>query len=294
MEITHYAAIYWYFGGVILKANNTQKKKYKKKKKKNVALTDYNNEILGILILAYGILTGLSLYYTQSVGMFGQFLKEILLGLFGIPAFVLPLAIVIYSIILIFKKNDSSTNIRYFYGLILLILISALIQTAFYNKKDYENLRPVDSLVKFYLDGNELKGGGILGGLVSTPFLMVFQTLGTIIIISALSIIDVILLTNMSIANFIRGIKKLVQSFAVALAGAFKAVALFVKNGMKDRRKSDEQGDDEPDDSFEADKKIVDFRPKKTSRELEKASGIIKCRCRLKMMTLKKAKTMFS
>jgi len=270
MEITHYAAIYWYFGGVILKANNTQKKKYKKKKKKNVALTDYNNEILGILILAYGILTGLSLYYTQSVGMFGQFLKEILLGLFGIPAFVLPLAIVIYSIILIFKKNDSSTNIRYFYGLILLILISALIQTAFYNKKDYENLRPVDSLVKFYLDGNELKGGGILGGLVSTPFLMVFQTLGTIIIISALSIIDVILLTNMSIANFIRGIKKLVQSFAVTLAGAFKAVALFVKNGMKDRRKSDEQGDDEPDDSFEADKKTVDFRPKKTSRELEK------------------------
>ena len=46
-----------------------------------------------------------------------------------------------------------------------------------------------------------MRGGGILGGIISIPFLLVFKNLGTIIILTAIAIIDIILITNVSIAG---------------------------------------------------------------------------------------------
>jgi len=249
-----------------LKVKKTQKKRYRKKDE-SLSLEKYNNEIMGILVLASGVLAGLSLYYTQSVGIFGKLLKEILLGLFGMPAFILPPAIAFYSIMMIFKKNDNTLKARYLYGLILLALISSLIQTAFFNRKDYENLTPGGSLYKFIQDGIKLKGGGILGGLISTPFLLAFQTLGTIIIISALSIIDIILLTNMSIANFARNVKDIFVKMFERLAAAVKAVARLA--GKRGKQEEDLEGYPEGTDiDFKTDSKLLDFQSEKASREL--------------------------
>src|SRR5690606_19615203 len=50
-------------------------------------------------------------------------------------------------------------------------------------------------------------GGGVLGGLVSTPFLMLFKPAGTIVILASMSLINIVLLTEISIAKSLLKLK---------------------------------------------------------------------------------------
>ena len=44
----------------------------------------------------------------------------------------------------------------------------------------------------------------MLGGVISIPFLLVFKPLGTIIILAAIALIDVVLLTEISLSGILR------------------------------------------------------------------------------------------
>lgn len=195
-----------------------QKKKYKKK---GTSLSKYNNEIIGIVLLAVGLLVVLSLYFKHMAGPFGEIMRSLLLGLMGPPAYLIPPLIIFYGLVKIFKKDDSVFKLRILYTFILLLMISSFIHTAFYNSRRYENMSFFKYMAEFYRQGVNSTGGGILGGIVSTPFIAVFQVAGTIIIITAISIIDIILLTNISIANFARNVKSL---FVKSCKKSFKVI----------------------------------------------------------------------
>jgi len=252
-----------------LKVRKLQKKSKYNKKVNSTAGRKYNQEIIGILIFALGILTLLSLYFENSIGLFGKFVKNLFTGLMGVPSFVLPPVIIVYSVYMIFKKDIKTINLRMLYGIILVLIVSAIIQAGAYNQEDYINISFFQCIVKFFNDGRNLIGGGILGGIVSIPFLFVFQTLGTIIILTTFAIIDIILLTNISIANFGRNIKA------------------FVTNRREKRRKKQEAKgsvrldnedmvDQYMDGSGENDSlehlrrpKVIDFRIEKEARGLK-------------------------
>jgi len=61
-----------------LKAKKTQKKKLTKKKS---GIKKYNNEIVGIILLALGLLTVFGLFAEDSIGIFGTFIKTWMAGL---------------------------------------------------------------------------------------------------------------------------------------------------------------------------------------------------------------------
>ncbi|MCX8130638.1 MAG: DNA translocase FtsK [Clostridia bacterium] len=254
-----------------MKAKKTQKKRYKRKES---GFVQYNQEIIGILVLTFGVLVSLSFYYKNSVGMFGRFIKELLLGFIGIPAYVLPVLIIVYAFFIIFKKNSRNFNLRVLYSIILIVIISSMIHTGFYSEKDYENLTPVRSIYKFYDSGLSLSGGGILGGLISAPFLMMFQVLGTIIILTTLSIIDIILLTNISIANFIRNIKGLFVKIFRKSVTTLKEAAERRKEDNKYEEEMEIVGDeDDLSLQFKPVSNVIDFKIEKTSRELKEKTG---------------------
>jgi DNA segregation ATPase FtsK/SpoIIIE, S-DNA-T family len=255
-----------------VKVKKTQKKKYKRKES---GFSHYNQEIIGILVFAFGVLVALSIYYKGSVGIFGKFIRELLLGFIGIPAFILPPLILLYSVFIIFKKQDRELKLRALYTFALIILVSSLIQTGFYKPEDYENLTPMHSIYMFYGRGIDFTGGGILGGLISAPFLMVFQTLGTIIILTTLAIIVVILLTNISIANFIRNINGLFVS-------SYKKSVVSLKE-RSENKKASKNREDHSDIVGEGEKlslqfkpttNIIDFNIQKNSRELKEKTDI--------------------
>lgn len=198
-------------GGVEVKIKKVQKKKYKETQS---GIFKYNNEIIGILILSFGILILLGIYFNGSIGVFGNIVKSVVLGFTGPVGMAIPPILIVYGILVIFKRNTVNINSKLIYISILMLLISALIQTGYYRELDYINMSTMNYLMKFYNDGNLLRGGGIIGGIVSIPFLMLFKNLGTIIIISTIAIIDIILLTNISVAGIVIGIKNKVSRTA--------------------------------------------------------------------------------
>ncbi len=252
-------------GGVKVKIKKVQKKKYKKKQN---GIFKYNNEIIGILLLAFGILILLGIYFNGSIGVFGNIVKSIVLGFTGPVGFIIPLILIVYGVLVIFKRNTENVNSRLGHISILMLLISALIQTGHYRELDYINMSTMNYLIKFYNDGNALKGGGIFGGIVSIPFLLLFKNLGTIIIISTIAIIDIILLTNISIAGIVIGIKN-------TLSGTVDRV--------KESIKSPESDNDDVNVGFEPDivmngkklekGKVIDINIKKAASETKEQKG---------------------
>ena len=253
-------------------AKGTQKKKYKESnknkvsnKKKNKKHARQDNEVVGIMILALGIMVLLSFYVKGSMGLFGTFVRHLFLGLLGVPAFILPPVLIIYAFCIILNKDVRLLNKRAFYAFVLIILASSLIQTGFYERESFVNMNVFQYISKFYEDGKILHGGGVLGGIVSMPFILIFQPLGTIIILTALSLINIILLTNISIANFMRKLRKSFVSRHEKASRRKKALT-----SEEPLYESDNVTDDVVSSQARPRAKIIDFRIEKESRESKK------------------------
>lgn len=186
-----------------------QAKKVKKRKKYRrveSGFSKYKNEILGLILFAFGILSFFSFIFTKSMGVFGKGITNVMLGFLGVVAYVVPVVLIVYGVAMIFKMDSHNFRRRVIYFGILLVLLSAFIQVSVFDYEEYSGRGLFYSISKFYVDGKVLSGGGILGGLLSLPFLMTFQVLGTVIILTTISIIDVILLTNVSMAAFLKNV----------------------------------------------------------------------------------------
>ncbi len=250
-----------------MRGKKTQKKNSAAKKKNKSV---HYREIQGILLLAIGILALLSFYVKDSIGLFGVFIRDVSLGMLGLPAFLIPPVIILFAGLLIFSDEKIDLNNKPLYAVLLFLLISAMIQTGQYVPESYKNIKPLVALKQFYNDGVSFSGGGVLGGIISLPLLLTFRELGTIIILTALSLIDIILLTNSSISNFFKNIKGLFVS---------KHKAKKIKKMAKTNDESYEDIDFQPDIlgegddmslSFNKTPKVIDFKIEKTSRELRK------------------------
>jgi S-DNA-T family DNA segregation ATPase FtsK/SpoIIIE len=156
--------------------------------------------------------------------------------------------------LVIFKKNSSDLNLKIVYIFVFILILSALVQAGFYKEDMYVGKSVISSIKKFYIDGKDLLGGGVLGGLISIPFLLMFKGLGTIIILTAAAIIDIILITNVSIAGVIVKIKNGILSLFDKLENKFK---------LSDKEIKDELIEDynEPDIVMNGKKlpKVIDF-----------------------------------
>ena len=245
-----------------MKARKVQKKNGRTIKKKE---QKHHLEISGILMLALGILMLLSFYFVDSIGLFGNFIKDVLLGLFGFPAFLIPPALIAFAVYLIINRNSINLKNTLIYSAILFVLVSSLIQCMLYRSEDYYNLSPLKCVEKLYLDGAGLTGGGVLGGIISIPFLLAFQKLGTMIILTALALVDIILLTNSSIANFLLNLKSL----------------FYEKNKKTPENNSFNVPDDGPEIiekggklSLQFKPKVIDFKIEKNARELKEKTTL--------------------
>ena len=241
-----------------MKKKKVQKKRRKAEKQVQI---EHFNEIQGILVLALGVLMLLSFYIKNSIGRFGMFIREASLCILGIPAFLIPPLIILYGVLLIAAYNKIDLKKKPLYVFILFALVSALIQTGSYDPEGFSGITPLKALERFYLEGAALSGGGVIGGLISLPFLVTFQVPGTIIILTALSLIDIILLTNKSIADFFRNIRSLVSKRKKARQSD--------ETELDDLQPVIEENGDEISLRFDK-PKVIDFRIEKTARELKK------------------------
>jgi S-DNA-T family DNA segregation ATPase FtsK/SpoIIIE len=242
-----------------------QAKKVKKKKKYRrveSGFSIYRNEIFGLILFAAGVLSLCSFIFSGSMGVFGKWITGVLLGFFGMTAFICPLIVTVYGAAMIFKKNTHTFRLRVMYFAILMVLMSAFLQVAAFNYDEYAGRTFWSSLLVFYSQGTKFNGGGVLGGLITLPFLMTFQVLGTIIILTTISIIDIILLTNVSMAAFLKN------------ASAFFSRKFKDMNEGRKQRKAERLSEQEQEEDIEEEEikppkakdKLIDFKIERESR----------------------------
>lgn len=251
-----------------MKAKRTQKKKYTKKKS---GIGKYNNEIIGISLLALGLLALFGLFMEDSIGVFGTFIKSLIMGLMGWPGYVIPPFIIFYSILVIFKKNSKKINSKLAYIFVLVLIMTAMLQTLFYNDQDYVNKGILECIKKFFNDGIAMRGGGALGGIISIPFLLMFKNLGTIIILSTIALIDIIIITDISVAGIILRIKNDVMGIVTKLKNSLRVTGSDLKEKLREEEECDTESDPDIDIVMNGKRlpKVLNFKEKKAVKDGE-------------------------
>ena len=198
-------------------------------------------EVKGILLSALGVILMLAFFRDNSIGVFGALIKSFTFGLFGWPAYFVPSVIIIAGFLIILSNRGSKVfGISSVYILLLFTIASALLHTFYYDPAKYVNQNPFILLTRFYFEAQKLDGagggGGFLGALLAMPFLTILRAIGTRILLAALLIVDILLLTNVSAATFIKGVGKTAGRGAHAIGKRYAA--------YRQRRASDKNPDD--------------------------------------------------
>jgi len=171
-------------------------------------------EIAGILIIAAGLLSLLSIY-NKSTGFIGQIIRKYLIIVLGLGGYIFPIIVLIIGFLVItnkleYMKKNTSLIIAYF-GILTILDI---------NFFSYVEELSFLERIKLSIDVNNaaitsrssLVGGGIIGSSLSYIFLSLFGVVGSYIIIATIILISFLLFTNVSIIEFFKKFFTLIRS----------------------------------------------------------------------------------
>ena len=117
----------------------------------------YNREILGIIIVAFGVLSTISLF-SDKTGIIGIFLKNIYLTLMGFGGYIFPLIIIVIGGLFIVNRLNSNEFIKSVYLLIMFLCLLTLLDIRNQGDIDF-SIRVKQSLSL----GQEELAGGFIG-----------------------------------------------------------------------------------------------------------------------------------
>ena len=173
------------------------KKAGRKSKKQN-----RNNELIGVLIIGISIFSFLSVF-TSSAGIIGTFYNHLLKGLFGVTAYVIPFLIFLSGIFTILSYHKRINNLKLMLTIFSIIIAIGLIHLIYYNKIDNSSIGSF--IIDSYNKGINNIGAGALISIVVYILYRGFGSLGSYLFFIIFLIIDILLLTNLSLKQM--GIK---------------------------------------------------------------------------------------
>lgn len=177
---------------------NTKKKRSKnsaeKQTSKNVAI----NQFAAIIWFVVSIL--LFLFVILPIGGFWTSIKNIMFGLFGIAAFVIPLFILAVTVIYSMGKLGGIIKLKLVFIGVLLYFASAFADVL----ATSESNSYLVHLSEAYI-GSTWKGGGVFGALLGNLLYIGFTKVGAIFIIAILMIALIMIVTETSVAKLFRG-----------------------------------------------------------------------------------------
>ncbi len=191
-------------------ADKRKKKSLKKPTKaqqtklKNTANSGRSEEFLSLFILAGGILLAVFLYAPD--GFIGTFFKNIALGLFGWPMYLLPCLMVVNGIHRAAKKNYDLHKAKYTIVASILGAVSVFSHVVSISK---ESPFSFGSFILNYSQGTEGVGGGLIGGFIADLLRSLIGQAGTLIlVITALLALTMFLVDWSPVKILLRAILK--------------------------------------------------------------------------------------
>lgn len=165
------------------------------------------NDILGVIIIAIGILI-MSFVFEITGGILGKYIKNILFSIFGAGAYCFPFFVMFMGIFKLINIHAKSQNRkRYVTSFILWFLSLVSIFDLYITPYIHEGTSWWDRvLYSVKLSENNI-GGGVLGSSISYVLLKLVGNIGAYIILAFAIIVALILFSKKSIKEMLTSIK---------------------------------------------------------------------------------------
>ena len=182
-------------------------KKKTKKKDKNKNKFEYSNEIVGVIIILFGIIGLL------GTGIVGNMVKSFAIFLVGTIYVLLLLLLVVAGVLLILKKEPPNLLSSRLIGLyIIIISFLVLLHVRYIEVNGTHGVKIItetfDNLMLSFTSSSALSnsGGGIVGAIFSYLFVSAFGD-GASIVVCTMFVLGAILLLNVSLLDLYNKIK---------------------------------------------------------------------------------------
>ena len=182
-------------------------KKKTKKKDKNKNKFEYSNEIVGVIIILFGIIGLL------GTGIVGNMVKSFAIFLVGTIYVLLLLLLIIAGVLLILKKEPPNLLSSRLIGLyIIIISFLVLLHVRYIEVNGTHGVKIItetfDNLMLSFTSSSALSnsGGGIVGAIFSYLFVSAFGD-GASIVVCTMFVLGAILLLNVSLLDLYNKIK---------------------------------------------------------------------------------------
>lgn len=177
---------------------NSKKGKSKKISNKKIIKKVYNNDIIGIVVIAIGLITLISLF-SSRMGLVGQIINGTTFSLMGFGGYFFPLFIIGTGLIYIFdsfNKSEMKAVIS-----IIVIFLGFLVILDGINSSDGGLIGRIQNGI--YLSKVN-KGGGLIGSFFGYFSYKLFGSIGTYIVLAVLISISLLIITNAKVKDVIR------------------------------------------------------------------------------------------
>ena len=163
------------------KRKTTQKRQTRQTRK-------MNTETAVIILIVAGLLSGVLIYFKS--GYIGEYLTNMLGGIFGTAKYIIPIGIFAIAIYLIRNNKDYVTSKLAQYGIFICCICAILsIYEVSIKKSLIMNQELQSVLERAYYLGTTNRGGGIIGAIIAFPLIKLLGIPGTIILAVGLAVI---------------------------------------------------------------------------------------------------------
>ena len=163
------------------------------------------DEIWGITLLAFGIFLVVTTQ-TDTTGSFGEAIHNVIFGLFGIMAYVLPYYFIGMALCLFFKKVQHINGRTTFFSALIFLMLCMLNS---YRFLDPNNIKlSLSDIAYFYTSGVNLNYGGVFGMWFGGLIVKLIGKPGLIIFSLSMIAISILLVADTPISKYVAGIRE--------------------------------------------------------------------------------------
>jgi len=183
------------------RSRSTAGKSSRNYSKKQEVKSEIKNELILIGILAVAIL--LFLCNFGVIGSFGNIVKGVMFGIFGLLAYIVPILLFISIAFGISNRGNYIASLKLVAGVTLFLLIGVVCELFSGNLNTAEGTYSVAAI--YTASATNYNGGGVLCGSIAYAMVHLLDMVGTILVIIVLGIVCAVAITEKS---FLGGVKK--------------------------------------------------------------------------------------
>lgn len=211
-----------------------------------------SNQLWSILLFALGVLTALMVVVKGTKGWLA--LHNLLLGIFGIAAFLIPVILIYTAVKLGTEQTKKDLSGRNVWCIAMIFLASAAFQIFVVGRIPGGTMG--GHFKYLYEEGAKLKSGGVASMLFAAPLLKFFGKLGARLISLVLFFVFGMLLSGRGLVDFL----KLLATPFVFIGKCFNGIQnMFVGGDFVDAFEDDDNDDDKEKRDFDADLEAINI-----------------------------------